>query len=363
MSWGEESPCSVWAGIPCGTLAAAMRLLARLVPVGLLALVVFAPPAGSAPAAAGQSPRFGLPEPLPRPPGTIRLATYNVLNLFDHVDDPQLSGEYDDLELAISKERALNLAEAIRAVDADVVALQEVESLEALTWFRDTYLPDAGYRHLVSLDAGYRRGIECSVMSRLEITRQKVWVGASLHDVERRGAGWAAVPPPARRSLTFQRSPLRVDLRTPGGYELTIFCVHHKSGRDFRFQREAEALKIVEIVRAVEQEDPSRNILVMGDFNAAPWDKSLRVYLESGLVDTLAHRTVRGEEGSLYKTHQSNRVLDYILLNSAAHRELWIGSPHVYGTPGPRRRNDPQASGFASDHFPVVIDMVPRDRL
>ena len=37
--------------------------------------------------------RFGLTEPMPRLDGTIRLATYNVLNYFDGTDDPSLQGE------------------------------------------------------------------------------------------------------------------------------------------------------------------------------------------------------------------------------------------------------------------------------
>src|SRR5690606_17558691 len=70
--------------------------------------------------------RFGLSTPPPRTKGALRLATYNVLNLFDHVDDPSLSGEYDDINMATADERCRMLAEAIRAIDADIVALQEV---------------------------------------------------------------------------------------------------------------------------------------------------------------------------------------------------------------------------------------------
>ncbi|MHC4108793.1 MAG: endonuclease/exonuclease/phosphatase family protein [Planctomycetota bacterium] len=347
-----------------------MRFVALILPIGVLNLLFCAQPerpSGLAQADSVGVKRLGLSQPLPRPPGTIRLATYNVLNLFDDVDDPVLEGKYDDDKMATLPERVRALAEAIRAVDADIVALQEVESLEALTWFRDRYLPDAGYDHLASLDVGYRRGIECSVMSRFEITDQRIWPDVSLDDVSREGPGWSTVPPPFRKGLQFQRSPLMVEIRTDTGYELTIFSVHHKSGRDFGFHREAEALKITELLVALGATHPSRNIIVMGDFNAAPWDKSLRVYLETGMIDTLAHRSTRGEEGNRYKTHASNRVLDYVLLNSAAHRELVIGSPHVYGTLTPRRTDDWQEGarppGFASDHYPVVIDLSPQDRL
>ena len=55
-------------------------------------------------------------------------------------------------------------------------------------------------------------------------------------------------------------------------YELTIFSIHHQSGAHHHFRREAEAMKTAEIIRGMMQEDPSRNIVAAGDFNAAPWD-------------------------------------------------------------------------------------------
>lgn len=309
--------------------------------------------------------KFGYSKPMPRPRGTIRLASYNLLNLFDHADDPALEGEFDDMNEPTPHERCLKLAEAIRAMDADVIALQEIESLAALTWFRDTYLAGMGYEHLASMDVGYYRGIECSVMSRFEITAAKVWPNASIADVEYHGIGWAELP--AEPELTFQRSPIMVDLRTPYGYEFTLFSIHHKAGgASYSYKREAEALTIMRIIAERQADDLDRNIAVMGDFNAAPWDKSFRVYLEGGLIDTLSHRNTRGVEAPLYKTHESSRVLDYVLLNSQMHNEFVVGSAHVYGTLTPPSsynwRTDPDPPGYASDHYPVIIDITPRDR-
>ena len=310
--------------------------------------------------------RFGLSKPLPRTAGAVRIACYNVLNLFDDKDDPQLQGEFDDKTLTSADARCKKLAEAIRAIDADVIALSEVESLEALTWFRDTYLANAGYKYLASKDVGYYRGVECSVMSRFKITNERVWLNDSLDRVKREGIGWDQMPPGER--LTFQRSPLMVDLETDSGYRLTVFAVHHKAGPNFKYHREAEALRIVDLIDELRQADPNRNIVVMGDFNAAPWDKSVRVYLKAGMVDTMAYRTTGREDPETlqFKTHESDRVLDYILLNSAAFREYVPGSGFVYGTltppPSYNFERDPHPPGYASDHYPVVIDMIPKDQ-
>lgn len=311
--------------------------------------------------------KFGVSVAPKRTPGAIRIAAYNMLNFFDHVDDPSLSGEFDDIKMATSSERCEELAKAIRKVDADVIGIEEVESLEAVKWFRDTYLKDMGYKYIVSYDVGYYRGVEQAVLSRIEITGSHVWLNESLENVKREGLGFAPVP---RRDepLVFQRSPLLVDLKTEDGYELSIFVVHHKAGRDNDFHREAEALRIVELINDITKAKPSRNIVVMGDFNAAPWDKSFRIYLEAGMIDTMGYRTTQGdEEALLYKTHESNRVLDYILLNSATHRELVIGSPFILGTmfppPSYDWRKDPFPAGYASDHYPIALELMPEDKM
>jgi endonuclease/exonuclease/phosphatase family metal-dependent hydrolase len=311
---------------------------------------------------------FGRSKPLPRTPGSVRIATYNMLNLFDGVDDPALQGEFDDIKFPTPPDRLKNMAAAIRQMDADIVALQEVESRDALLWFRDTYLADMGYQFVSSLDVGYYRGVECSVLSRYKITREHVAPRESLDDVRRTGEGWAPRPSDIRQPMRFQRSPLIVDIDVSAAYALTLIVVHHKSAAQFDYQREAEALQIVEYIDELRRLDPGRNIVVLGDCNAAPWDKSVRTYLEAGMIDTLAHRTTYRDEPEtpLFKTHESDKVLDYIFLNSAAHRELVIGSAHVFGTlmPPPTYdwRTDPPPPGYASDHYPVMIELMPKDQ-
>ena len=312
--------------------------------------------------------RFGLSRPLPRTPGAIRIATYNLLNLFDHKDDPAFGGRIDDIILATKDGRGRALAKVIKAMDADILALQEVESLETLLWFRDTYLPEAGYRYVVSRDVGHYRGIEQSVMSRFPVTDSQTWPGVSLDGVTREGSGWAPVPPKYRTGQKIRRSPLRVDVKISNGYTLSLFNVHHKSGPDFRFKREAEALKIVELVNELKRRLPKRSIIVAGDFNANPEDKSIRIYLEAGLIDPLAHRVVSGRAGvhndnaRRFITHESGTVRDYIFMNNIARRHLVAGSAHVYGTRyienfDWRKRVYPE--GYASDHYPVIIDLKP----
>jgi endonuclease/exonuclease/phosphatase family metal-dependent hydrolase len=313
--------------------------------------------------------RFGRAVPLPKGPKTIRIAAYNVLNLFDPVDDPTLSGKYDDLPMATSRDRCLAIAKVIKAIDADVLALEEVESKEAIEWFRDEFLQGLGYDHVASLDVGYYRGVEQSVLSRFPISGVTAWPDESLADMEAKktGDGWETKGDAPK---SFQRSPLMVDIEVPESsdhpaYSFTLAVVHHKSG-NFKRQRESEALQLVELLQSRLEEEPELNLIILGDFNAGPFDQSVAVYKNAGFVNAYEHRWSR-EEGTrnLFRTHESDRVIDYIMLHPNADSEVAKNTFQVVGSlhPGDKYnwRKDEPPSGYAADHYPLVIDLVPQE--
>lgn len=317
----------------------------------------------------GPGHRYGLEKAPPRAPGTLRLAAYNVMNLFDHVDDPALSGEFDDLPMATSDDRCRGLAAAIRALDPDVISLEEVESLQALLWFRDTYLQGMGYDFVASEDVGYYRGVEQSVMSRYPIVAVKTWTDLDLSSTlpQRTGEGWSPAKPD--QGTKFQRSPLYVQIRTPEGWVLNLLAVHLKAGgKDFSFQREAEALAISGVVRSILEADPDANLAVMGDFNSTPGEKAAKVLLEperGGLKGAYDERMDRSLPREAYLTHESGRAIDYILMSPGLAKDVVPKSFFVLGTMYPGDdydyRKDSPPSGYASDHYPLAIDLTPKD--
>ena len=344
----------------------------RLLALSVLALGFVTPIHAQDAAEAGDAPghRFGRVEPLDKKKGSVRIASYNVLNLFDESDDPSLSGKYDDLEMQTSRDRCESIAKAIRALDADVLCLQEIESEEALRWFRDEFLADMGYDHLASRDVGYYRGVEQSVLSRYPISDSTIWPDEDLQDMEaqKTGEGWneeGAIP------TKFQRSPLMVDIEIPSSkgkktYDLTLVVVHHKAGRNRR-QRESEALQLVELLEARLEAEPDLNLMVLGDFNAGPRDRSLAVYQDAGFLNAYGRRWKKdGDTRDLFRTHESNRVIDYLMLHPNLDSEAIDGTFQVVGTlhPGDKydwRKDDPP-KGYAADHYPLAIDIRPLDR-
>lgn len=302
-----------------------------------------------------------------RAPGTIRIATYNIENLFDDRDDKADHGRYDDWHDKRAGIRAKPaseqeaVAKAIREADADIIGLQEIESYDALKEFVTTYLPDMGYEHIISFDVGHERFIEQALLSRFPVTEARVWPYTELGGVHPEKYGdqpnWYAGQP-----ILGRRSPLLATVKVPGSatggepYELSLLVVHHKSGRYSEYWRERETVKAVEWITELERNDPGINLVVLGDFNALPSDASVQTYFSAGMRDVF-------EGPDRPYTHESGRVIDLILVNEALSGEIVEGTPFVEQTPlrplGSDWRTTPAPEGFASDHLLVGVDLEP----
>jgi hypothetical protein len=166
----------------------------------------------------------------------------------------------------------------------------------------------------------------------------------------------------------FQRSPMRVSLKTKDGYPLTVYVVHFKAGRDFDHQRELEALQVEAWVEAELAKNPDANIAVLGDYNGTPNDmnvKALRMS-DDGLVSAYDWRFDPKAKAATYATHASERAIDFIVMSPGLAADCVDGSYFVLGTMQLHKEADwrtaEKPKGYASDHMPVSIDLVPKDR-
>ena len=310
----------------------------------------------------------------PKAQGAIRLTTYNIENLFDDRDDLSLSGREDD---CYSQDKTIRakpeaqqaaVAKAIRAIDSDIIAVEEIESFDALIEFREKHLKGLGYDHVMSIDAGADRGIQQGVLSRFPIREARVWPQMPLPGIHPELYG----DKPnfeAGKPIVFRRSPLYVRIEVPAGsrgndasYDLSLFIVHHKSGKYNDYWREKETAAVVGLVANLMAIDPKANIAVLGDFNAEPADTSVKTYIDAGMV----HAHQNGSNDQSMQTHSSERAIDFILVNANLKAELVPGSAFAFGTPVLPAEADwrtaPTPSDYASDHCPVSVDIVPIDK-
>ncbi|HEX8878204.1 MAG TPA: endonuclease/exonuclease/phosphatase family protein [Phycisphaerales bacterium] len=304
----------------------------------------------------------------PRTPGTIRVATYNVLNFFDSDPATRTHSEGDAAPIKPEGEREA-AAGAIRAINADVVALEEVESLAVVKAFVAKYLADMGYEHAVLIESEDPRGIDNAVISRFPIVHSEAYGQRPLGGKQPALEG-NRPNPLAGNDMVFRRSPLRADIKIPGkafgggeedSYQLTLIAVHHKSGRWSEYWRLAEANGVLSIIKEIEAKNPAANVVVLGDFNAQVTDAPIQAYLAGGLIDTFAAKSAQWSPSVV--SHESGRRIDLILLNKNANDEFVADSPFVFGMParpeGADWRRTAPPEGYASDHYPVVIDLKP----
>lgn len=297
---------------------------------------------------------------------TLRIATFNVENLFARYrfkDATAPLGDdgftINDVAFKIHDEESKKItARAIRAVNADVICLQEVESLPVLDRFNSYYLGGMKYLHRAVIDSFDPRAIDVAVLSRHPIESLR------SHREERNRAG---------TGFLFSRDCLEVDLKV-GGKPLRLYANHLKSmmgGREAtRARRQEQAERVAAIVDARWKKSSYQgNFVVLGDLNDYPEGKTALGALlgHKGLVNVLTRLPAADQWTHYYAAENEYHQLDYLLL-SAGLAKANPGAPAVMrlGLPWRAQRvtddrldgvgeNDPKASDHAALYMDVTL--------
>ncbi|MNK87979.1 Endonuclease/Exonuclease/phosphatase family protein [compost metagenome] len=310
--------------------------LSRFLGVALLALGLSACGLSSPGILGGGSDDLSALAKLP-PAGKFTVATYNVENLFDGSNTA-----LGPSNPAKSDESKQHLAESIRALNADVLGLVEVESRATLRHFRDDYLKDMGYQYIALQEGNDMRGIDVAVLSRFPITHLKSHRNAVF--------GVPGAPAPGKLS----RDLLQAKIAVGKGYSFTLFVTHLKArpgepASDAK--RKAEAQFIRRTLRDFESEHPNANYALVGDFNDRPTSETLKVFLEGRDRDPVLFDALSELGTGAYSYHpiKYRGRIDYILLSEGIRKEYIPNSAQILNIP---------AALKASDHLPgsIVID-------
>jgi endonuclease/exonuclease/phosphatase family metal-dependent hydrolase len=267
-------------------------------------------------------------------PGELVVASYNVLNLFDDHDDPYRADESTPPKPRRQMQR---LAQSIVGLNADVIALEEVENRHYLERFVEVFLPDQGYEHVVLFEGNDTRGIDVALVSRAPIGP----VRSHRH---------VTFPGPDGDERKFNRDMLAVTVEPVGGQPLELWVLHLKSnsgGREFAEPvRLAEAQEIRRMLDAELAEDPQARIVVLGDFNDTPESATLRTIIGEGdKALWSAHTDLADPNVLTYNEGEFKSMIDFLLCSPAMRQRYMKGSFRV-----------PQGSVGAtgSDHNPIV---------
>lgn len=303
----------------------------------------------------------------------LRVATFNVENLFarwkfkqniDPAEANKRGWTVDETlfeELGSEDKKITGMA--VEALNADVIALQEVENVDTLKRFRSEYLGGrAAYPYVAGIDGNDPRLIDVAVLSKLPI----VHVRSFQHLLD----------PGSPKAFLFSRDCLEVDVEVEAGATLTLFVNHFKSmlgGRaKTRDKRRRQVAEVIELVKARFGKSPGKErFIVLGDFNdylekdeqgesgideLVGWDE---------VENVVARRPADDQWTHFYAGGNDYRQLDYMLLSKSLAKAN-DGEPEIMRKGAPLRAKRYTGERFpgvgedrpkASDHCPVVMEV------
>ncbi len=278
---------------------------------------------------------------------TFRVGTYNVENYLLH----SMGNRPEKTSESRAQVRAM-----IKALRADVLALQEIGGPEALESLREDLHRDGVDYPYSDLASGHDPYIQVAVLSRFPIAASHRHTNDSFLLFGRR--------------FFVSRGFLEVDLSIGSHYRFTLMCAHLKSRRavpeaNEEELREQEAVLFREKIDARLKSNPKANLVVLGDFNDTKESQSIRAILGKGpavLIDTRPGegRFPRDGDNTLVADSDSKRPItwthyyakedsysriDYLLLSRGMFHE-WVKEQTCVLARG--------GWGVASDHRPLV---------
>lgn len=296
----------------------------------------------------------------------LRIGTLNVENLFARYNfrkalKPTDKDGFSVNEIAFDlyKEESRKITAAlIKLMDADILALQEVENLHVLDRFNSKYLSRQGYKYRVLIDAFDRRKIDVALMSRYPI----VHVRSYRHDRTENKRAWI-----------FSRDCLEVDIDVDGVI-LRLYVNHFKSMIGGRRRTKAKRVRQVNRVAQIIDEawadnDYTGNFIVLGDFNDYPGEGSaLTALLEHSSLENIVNRLPEDERWTHYWAGGDEySQLDYILVSKFLASKNTKLKPEIFrqGLPlraeqynGKRIKGVSENHPKASDHAGVVVELI-----
>jgi predicted extracellular nuclease len=234
--------------------------------------------------------------PLPTPPiptaNQFSIATFNVENHFDSIDDTGDEAEPKPSADEIAAKQA-KLVEAISHTLGcpTLLAIQEVENEALLLDLAEAAAADCGFTYQVShRDSADVRGIDLALLSdprRVTVTAVSLQQTCSLLDT---GIKDPSIDCPGGQQPLFSRPPLQVDLAVDG-QAYTVVVNHFKSKRGDEIttapRRLFQAQHIADLLAQWQAADPNVRVIILGDFNDYELSPALELMTTHGLTNVL----------------------------------------------------------------------------
>lgn len=300
----------------------------------------------------------------------VRIGTFNTENLFarfrfkDGISQDDIRREKWTVDatrfIPFSGGKERITAQAMGAIRADILGLQEIENMDTLKAFVRQFrqfLPEGGYPYPLVIDGNDRRLIDVGLLSRFPIDCIRT------HQFERTPDG---------HHFIFSRDCLEIDVRLPDGKILTVFVNHFKSMHEGRSEtmhiRQAQAQRLVDILKERYGDDPGQAAwVVLGDLNDYRPSPALDPLLKQPWLENVVERLRPEQQWThYYAGNDEYNQLDFLLLSKSLADANPNAIPVIERRGLPKRASQftlPRFEGVgssfpkASDHCPVVIEI------
>ncbi|MBI9072300.1 MAG: endonuclease/exonuclease/phosphatase family protein [Melioribacteraceae bacterium] len=304
---------------------------------------------------------------------TVYVASYNLENLFDNIDDPD---KKDEEFLAEGKkqwtdarieQKFANLAKVINymnnGVGPDILGVVEVEHEHLLLSLIEKHLKSKNYKTAYA-EAPDNRGIDCGLI-----------FNADLFGLEKTAAHEVIL-----LDEYPTRSVLEVVLRTKADKNIHVFVNHWPSRRGGAEKSEpnrvAAAKVLKKSIQSINNSETNASIIVLGDFNDEPDNNSIKEILadkeyskSDAVMFNTSYKAFENGLGS-YKYRDDWNMLDQIIISNGLKDRYIKDSFEVIkpefavqkegkykGTSFPTFGGSKYLGGF-SDHYPVSIKLI-----
>ena len=260
---------------------------------------------------------------------SLRVASFNVLNLFDNQDDPYHIDESTSPKSAL---QMLRLAKTIDALHADVLALQEVENRGILK--RLNLVLKNPFPYVELIEGNDPRGIDVALLSRFPI------LSSTSHRLRR-----------LEGNHKISRDLIVFELDMGKGVRLLVSPVHLKSKHSSKgdpqsvLWRTAEAKGILMLLDELRARSWKAPFIALGDFNDTPDSQALSP-LFARLKDGLAGIPADQNYSYIYK--EKKQRIDQLLFDG----DLEVQQARFL-----------HAKDLPSDHHPFVVTFAWKAKL
>lgn len=315
-----------------------------------------------------------------KPKRNLTVVFYNVENLFDLVDDPHKNDNefLPESEKQWTAERyekkVIDISKVLGSINKnelpEIIGLCEVENKSVLEDLANSETLSPGKYQIVHFESPDFRGIDCALLFRPN--EFKVLKSSPIR-----------VKIDGNEDYTT-RDILYVKGRTKNREELHVFVNHWPSRIGGLEKTEPKRKAVAAILKAkidsIQNIDQKAKIIVMGDMNDEPSNKSLLQVLNArepetnheGLVNLMfplhlekqGSYNYRGNWNMLDNLVVSDNLLDkkgFRVINGKGeiYRSPWMEYTNRDGNISPNRTyGGPNYYGGVSDHFPVYLRLV-----